>query len=206
MKRWTLFVPACLVLLGCQAPETRPNPDREAGFSREQPSGEQPEQVFDGWTVEVSIAPGTVGPIALDVGRVRTAGSSFSHPWIQHAVEFHNQGNRPVFFRDTRGSLFLEGAGGRALLAADEGCGYERRGKKPVRPGACLLYLDAFDIRPGSTARRTVTLFKELRGMEPLAPGRYLWDKVIRFSVGSPDARVRTATIRLTYELLSADG
>jgi hypothetical protein len=77
---------------------------------------------------------------------------------------------------------------------------------KRVEAGACLLYLDAFVVRPGATVRRTVTLFKELRGVAPLTPGTYVWEKVIRFRVGAPDAPVRTARISLTYEILPAGG
>jgi hypothetical protein len=194
-----------LVLVACQVQESGTEPHPGIGAEEQgTESARDPAATFDGWMVEVfSIAPRTVGPIALEVGPVRAAPASSARPWIQHEVQFHNEGNRPVRFEDTRTSVFLRG---RALLAADEGCGYERFRRKPVRPGACRLYLDAFVVRPGLRARRTVTLFKDLRGMEPLAPGTYVWMKKIRFRIGGADGPVRTATIRLTYELAPAGG
>jgi hypothetical protein len=182
--------------------ETQPVAPAEVGAT---PS-ERPAPTFDGWAVRVSVQPDTVGPIELDVGPLRSAPESDSHPWIQHEVRFLNGGDRIVRFDDTRTSVFLRRAGEPMLLVADEGCGYGKPRRKPVEPGACAAYLDILEVRPGSTARRTITLFKELRGMEPLAEGTYTWRKVIRFRVGSEDAPVRTATIRLTYELSPAGG
>ena len=206
MRLTALSVLTCLVLVGCeaQAPtiETRPTAPATGAPSPEARS----EPSFDGWTVRVSVEPGSVGPIELAVGPIRLAPASDSRPWIQHDLRFRNGGGRIVRFEDTRISRFLRRAGEPVLLVADEGCGYGKPRGKPVEPGACLLYLDAFTVRPGSTARRTITLFKELRGMEPLTEGTYTWRKVIRFRVGSEDAPVRTATIRLTYEISPAGG
>jgi hypothetical protein len=204
MRRLACLAVAGLVLVACQAPviRTEPDPAEKAG----RPSGDaQPEPAFDGWTVQVSVAPGTVGPIVVEVGPVRAAQASNSRPWVQHDVIYRNRGDRTVRFEDTRTSLFLGGREG-PLLAADPGCGYGKPRRKPVEPGACLLYLDAFVVRPGATVRRTITLFKDLRGMEPLTRGPYVWDKAIRFRVGSPDSPVRKATIHLTYELSPAGG
>lgn len=195
---------AFLLLAGCQASAPTTETRRDAGEGAT-PSG-RPAPSFDGWTIRVSVRPHTVGPIEIAVGSLRSAPETDSHPWIRHEMTFRNRGDRLVRFHDTRTSGFIRRAGRPVLLVADEGCGYEKRRRKPVRPGACLLYLDEFMVRPGSAARRTITLFRELRGMEPLAPGTYAWDKVIRFRVGSPDAPVRTATIRLTYELSRAGG
>ncbi|MGH2683331.1 MAG: hypothetical protein ACRDIX_08880 [Actinomycetota bacterium] len=170
--------------------------------AEEAPSQTQDLASFDGWSIRVSVEPGVAGPIALAVGPLRAAPKNDARLWLQHELEFHNRGDRPVRFEDTRTSVFLRRSGRPALLVADEGCGYGKHRRKPVEPGVCTLNLDAFVVRPGSTARRTVTLFKDLRGMAPLAPGSYVWDKVIRFRVGRADAPVRTATIRLTYELV----
>jgi hypothetical protein len=202
VKRSALFVLASLVLVGCQAPAVQTETEQDEGGGTGRVTEPALVQVFDGWTIEISLAPGTVGPLVLEVGPLRAAPSSDSRPWIQHDLEFHNRGDRPVRFEDTRTSVFLRRAGRNRLLVADEGCGYGKPGA--VEPGACLLYLDAFVVRPGSTARRTVTLFKELGGMAPLTPGIYVWEKVIRFRVGSPRSPVRTAVISLTYEVRAA--
>jgi hypothetical protein len=211
MRRPAPLLLAFLLLVGCQVPS---NPNSDMGTEAEVPPkaeearspAEDIPSSFDGWNVQVSVEPHTIGPLALAVGSPRAAPVSDSRPWIQHTVEFHNRGDRLVRFHDTRTSGFLRRAGRPVLLVADEGCGYGKPRKKPVEPGACLLYLDEFMVRPGATVRRTMTLFKDLRGMEPVAPGTYVWDKVIRFRLGSPNAPARTATIRLTYELFPAGG
>jgi hypothetical protein len=192
---------AFLLLVGCQAADPRTDPQRGSGAREErtEAAGEIPAP-FDGWTVRISLQPDTAGPIVLEARRLRAAPESSARPWLQHDLVFHNRGNRPVTFKDTRTSLFVRRDGRPVLLVSDQGCGYERLAKR-VRPGVCLLYLDAFTVRPGSTARRDVTLFKGLRGMDPLTAGTYVWNKVIKFRVGQADAPVRTHTIHLTYEV-----
>lgn len=193
---------ACLVLAACEAQAPTVETQRSAPAQGE----ESPVPSFDGWTVRVSAGPDTVGPIEVAVGPFRLAPESDSHSWIQHNLRFLNGGGRIVSFEDTRTSVFLRRAGEPVLLVADEGCGYGKPRRKPVEPGACATYLDILELRPGSAARRTITLFKDLRGMDPLASGTYVWDKIIRFRVGRPDAPVRTTTIRLTYEVSPAGG
>lgn len=205
MRLTALSVLASLILAGCQAQPAPAPTERGAGAEGGASPAERPAPSFDGWTIRVSLDPDSVGPLKLAVGPLTSAPETDSHPWVQHDVKFINRGDRLVRFEDTRTSGFIRSAGRPVLLVADEGCGYEKRAKR-VKPGACLLYLDAFTIRAGSSARRTITLFKDLRGMEPLAAGTYRWNKVIRFRVGPPDAPVRTATIRLTYELSPAGG
>jgi hypothetical protein len=205
MRLIAVSVLASLVLAGCQAqpPTTPPQPSARAeqGLG----SAAAPAPSFDGWAVQVSVEPGEVGPIEVTVGPPRAAPRSNARPWVQHDLVFHNRGDRPVTFEDTRRSLFLRRDGRPVLLVADRGCGYEKRAKRVV-PGVCLLYLDNFTLRPASTGRRDVTLFKDLRGMEGLTAGTYVWDKVIRFRVGSAEAPVRTATIRLTYTISPLGG
>jgi hypothetical protein len=206
MRLTAVSVLTCVVLAACEAQAPVMETERSVPVQGAPSPTGSPVPSFDGWTIRVFVEPGRVGPIELAVGPFRSAPESDSHPWIQHDVSFLNGGDRIVRFEDTRTSVFLRRAGEPVLLVADEGCGYGKPRRKPVEPGACLLYLDAFTVRPGSTVRRTITLFKELRGMEPLAAGTYRWHKVIRFRVGGADAPVRTATIRLTYELSRAGG
>jgi hypothetical protein len=204
MRRVATTVLAGLVLAGCQAqppPTETPPPTGAEGVGS--PS-QRPSPSFDGWTIRVSLQPDTVGPITIEVRRLRAAPESNAQPWIQHDLVFHNRGDRPVIFEDTRRSLFLRRDGRPILLVADRGCGYEKLAKR-VRPGVCLLYLDEFTIRPGATVRRDITLYKDLRGMGRLSPGTYVWHKVIGFRVGKADASVREATIHLTYEVSPGD-
>jgi hypothetical protein len=205
MSLTALSVMACLLLAGCQAQPAPAPPKQTTGAEEGAGSAVRSAPSFDGWTVQVSVEPGAVGPIELEVERLRAAPESNARPWVQHDLVFHNRGDRPVTVEDTRRSSFLRRDGRPVLLIADRGCGYERRANR-VKPGVCLLYLDEFTVRPGSTASRDVTLFKDLRGMERLTAGTYVWDKVIGFRVGGPDAPIRTATIHLTYEVSPAGG
>jgi hypothetical protein len=119
---------------------------------------------------------------------------------------FENRGDRLVRFADTRTSAFIGPLGHRRrLLAADEGCGYGfQTPTSPIEARVCLLDLDAFAVKPHASVSRTVTLFKGLRGMEPLTAGTYVFERLIRFRVGHriPDEGTgRTAVLRLVYEV-----
>jgi hypothetical protein len=160
---------------------------------------------FDGWTVRVSVEPSVVGPIVLSVGPVRRAARNNAHQWIQHDLVFENSGDRAVRFADTRTSAFI---GHRMLIAADEGCGYARASRKSaIEAGVCLLYLDAFRVRPHRSVSRPITLFKGLRGMKPLASGTYVFEKLLRFQLGTStpeEGSGRIVPVRLLYEIESA--
>jgi hypothetical protein len=153
------------------------------------------------WTVSVSVEPTDVGPIAVSVGPARAVPENEARVWIEHDLVLENRGDRPVTFADTELSTFL---GRRALIAADEGCGYAYEGRAPVEAGVCRLSLDAFVVEPHSEVRRTIALFQGLRGMEPLTSGTYVFEKPIRFQVGReiPEAGAgRAVVIRLVYEI-----
>jgi hypothetical protein len=73
-----------------------------------------------------------------------------------------------------------------------------------LEAGACLLYLDAFELKPHGSTSRTVTLFAGLRGMARLSAGKYVFRRVIRFAPGHripAEGNGRTAVLRLTYDV-----
>jgi hypothetical protein len=192
MRPFALFL--CVFAVGCGAAE---QPHTATKQRTATPASE--------WTVKVTVASPAAGPITVTAVHLRPAPAGVnSHPWIQHDLVFRNDGEMPVTFADTRTSRFL-GARPR-LLAGDEGCGYEKRTARII-PGACLSYLDAFTVRPHGAVKRTVTLFKELAGMQRLAAGTYIFDRPIRFSFGTtpPDAgEGRSVVLRVRYAISRA--
>jgi hypothetical protein len=197
----------CIAVAGCTS-----WPDlRQAGSDEdlEERLPAPPPGAIDGLIVKVSVEPSNLWPIVVSVGPARSAPRNDARPWVQHELVFENTGDRPVRFADTRTSAFIGPSGHRRrLLAADEGCGYgwETRTSR-IEARVCLLYLDEFEVRPHASVSRTVTLFKELRGMEPLTAGTYIFERAIRFRVGHeiPDEGTgRTAVLRLVYEIEAA--
>jgi hypothetical protein len=86
------------------------------------------------------------------------------------------------------------------LLVAEEGCGYSLA---PLEP-ACLLYLDISPLDPGESRSRTVTLWKGLPGLKPLAAGTYPFERRIRFRFGRAapgPGHGRGGALELTYRV-----
>ena len=54
-------------------------------------------------------------------------------------------------------------------------------------------------VRTGRSQMRDVTLFRGLRGRETLRAGRYVFEKTMRFRVGS--APPQTRTLRVVYTI-----
>src|SRR5262245_12693859 len=169
-----------------------------AGVAGVGPAGAQaPSGTFDGWRVQVSVSPSRFGPIGVSTSALRRVRPNNARPWLTHDLRFSNLGAKVVRFEDTRRSTFL---GGKRLLAADHGCGYEKLERAPwTEAGACLLYLDALTVRSGRSQTRDVTIFRGLRGMERLRPGRYVFAKTMRFRVGSGPRQ--TAMLRVVYAI-----
>jgi hypothetical protein len=156
----------------------------------------------DGWSVQVSVEPSELGPIAVSVGRVRPAPVNGSRAWLQHDLVLENRGDRPVTFADTRNGMFLGPRARRVLLAADQGCGYGIY-KRRIEL-ACLLYLDIPTLDPHTSLTRTLTLWKGLPGMNPLRPGTYVFRHPIRFRIGREppaDGRGQTAMLEIDYRV-----
>ena len=164
-----------------------------------------PGPASDGWTMDVRAEPSAVGPIRVSVGRARRARANDARPWLRQELALENRGERTVTFADTRTSAIVGPPERRALLAADEGCGYGlATPTSPIESGACATYLDVLTLAPQRAASRTLTLFKGLRGLDRLSPGTYVFGKRIRFQAGRkpPEQRAgRTAVLRIVYEL-----
>ncbi|MGH3046711.1 MAG: hypothetical protein ACRDNC_06875 [Gaiellaceae bacterium] len=155
----------------------------------------------DGWTVQVSVEPSDLGRIVVSVARVRRVQERDRRVWLQHDLVFENTSDRRITFAETRTAAVLGPPGRPMLVASDQACGYYRI--KPLR-GACLLYLDFPTVRPHGSVSRTVTLWKGLPGMRPLAAGAYVFRKPLRFQVGREvpaKGSGRTVTIELVYRV-----
>ena len=157
----------------------------------------RPRGRFEEWSVRVSVAETRLGPLLVKIGSTERARATSARPWIHHDLRFSNTAQQPLWFGDTRTSKFLRRNGPR-LLAADEGCGYSFDPNSPVRPGACMAYLDVFAVRPDASVTREITLFKELAGMAHLQEGVYRFDRHVAFRVGRDGKRYR-GTIALLY-------
>ena len=189
MSKLGLALATCLALGGCAW---------NLGRTDVVPQG----VAHDGWTVEVSVEPFDLGPIRVSVGSIRRVRPNDSRAWVQHDLVFTNTGHRPVTFADSRSGALLGPRGNPLLLAADQGCGYAPHDGRIEL--ACLLYLDIPTVEPQGALTRTVTLWKDLRGMEPLKAGTYVFRKTLRFKAGhKPPAEGagRMATLRVVYRV-----
>jgi hypothetical protein len=148
-----------------------------------------------------------MGPIVFAAGDLARANPSNAHPWIVHELVFRNTGDRPVSFADTRSSEFARGPGHRQLLVGDHGCGYAlNRPGAPARAGACLANLDVLVVKPHASARRSITLYKGLPGMDQLSAGTYLFRREVRFLPGTrpPDGgEGRSGVVTIAYRIAS---
>jgi hypothetical protein len=148
-----------------------------------------------GWVVTVALETRGLGQLDVSVGPLRPAAPSRSRSWLEHELAFANRGHRTLTFADTRTVRILD-----SLLVAEEGCGYSLR---PLEP-TCLLYLDIPSLRPGESRTRTVTLWKGLRGLKPLAAGTYVFKKTVRFQFGRAapgPGHGHRGVIELTYKV-----
>jgi hypothetical protein len=159
---------------------------------------------------EFPSSPPGWGPIVFAARNLARAKPSNSHPWIVHDLVFRNTGDRPVSFADTRGSEFAGEAGHHRLLVADRGCGCARNSPRaPVRAGVCAAYLDSLVVKPHTSARRSITLFKGLPGMDRLSSGTYVFRREVRFQPGRRqpgEGEGRSRVVRLVYRIASRPG
>ncbi len=161
----------------------------------------------DGWTITVSVESRGLPPLEVSAGPPSRAARNDARPWIEHELAFRNAGRRRVRVMDGRTSAFVGRQGERRLLAADEGCGYAPETRRsPLEPGVCLLYLDTVTLAPHASFSRSLTLFQGLRGMQPLVPGTYVFEKPVRFRVAGERAGGgrHSGTLTLVYELRRA--
>lgn len=164
----------------------------------------------DHWRVQVSAKPSRLGPIVFAARNLARAKRSNSHPWIRHDLVFRNRDGRPVSFAATRSSEFAGEAGRNQLLVADQGCGYARNSARAsVRAGACYAYLDSLVVKPHASARRSITLFKGLPGMDRLSAGTYVFRRPVRFQPGRQqpgESEGRSGVVRLVYQIAPRSG
>jgi hypothetical protein len=157
------------------------------------------------WRVRLTVKPSQLGPIGFAAKNLARTKRTNSHPWIEHDLVFRNTGNRPVTFDDTRSSTFLGEAGHERLLAADEGCGYALNYPgAPAKAGACRAYLDVVAVKPHASAKRPIRLAWGLPGMDPLVAGTYVFQRPVRFQLGTRPPGTgegRSGVVRLVYEI-----
>jgi hypothetical protein len=158
-----------------------------------------------GWRVRVTVRPARVGPIAFAAKNLAPAERGNSHPWIEHDLVLRNTGGRAVTFADTRSSAFLGQGGESRVLAADEGCGWAQDSPKArATAGACRASLEPIGVKPHASAKRSITLFWGLPGMDKLAAGTYIFHRPVRFQLGDrPPGKGQghSEVLRLEYKV-----
>jgi hypothetical protein len=192
---------AVLLTLGCgntaKTGDQAENPD---------PAGAKPRPIASTvgpWRVSVSVVPSRIGPAGFAVRDVARAKPTDSQSWVSHDLVLRNVGDRAITFDDNRSSQFVGDGGHHRLLIAVQGCGYTLDDPGgPVKAGACLAYLQRTTLEPGKSARRSITLFKGLAGMDPLTAGTYTFRQPVQFWTGHrPSGNPHPGVLTLTYSV-----
>lgn len=111
--------------------------------------------------------------------------------WFKHGITVRNLADRPVkLFDDSRTFLL----GDDQLLLAPSGC-------EPASGGGVTCALVAFEptLEPQKSAEHSVTLFRDLEGMNALSAGEYSTSVPLRYSIeGGP---TREGSYTITYQV-----
>lgn len=112
--------------------------------------------------------------------------------WVEHTVTLRNTGSEPARLSDLRGGDIL----GDDEVAVAHGCNYS--GSREL---ACLTNIQPVNIDAGEAYEFTVTLWRDLAGMNPVTAGPHVW----RLDVRTADNEEATpAAIIVTYRNLDA--
>lgn len=145
----------------------------------------------------VSVAVDDLGPVAASVSPLST-----SEPgWLEHTVTFENTGGTVVHMQDFRSGTLL---GEREVAAATEGCAWDS-----LAGPRCNYEYRPVTIEPGGTHTVTVTLWRDLTGMNPIGDGPHEWRLLIdqrNTPFDHPDQTGATGTLTLTYRDLALRG
>lgn len=153
------------------------------------------EQSAVGPTVRVEAAG--VPTLGITTTPLQPSDASESGGWLDHTVTMENTGPEPVYLNDFRTGTML---GDREVAVATDGCGYGSSGDQPVSMG-CRSDYRPVTIEAGGTHTFTVTLWRELAGMNPVTAGAYRWDIEIHVAAEpfadprAPAGKVATATV-----------
>lgn len=167
-------------------------------FSRADERQEVPAEAKASVTVVVD----GFGPLEATVSPLTTS----EQGWLEHTVTFENTGSETVHLQDFRTGTML---GDREVAVATDGCGYGFSGDQPAAMG-CRLDYRPLTMEQGGTHTFTVTLWRELAGMNRVGDGSYEWSLSVDrrdTPFDHPDQTDTTGTVTLTYENLTpADG
>lgn len=152
----------------------------------------------------VTVALDGFGPIEASVSPLlASAQAASTEGWLEHTVTFQNTGEQSIHLQDFRSGAML---GDREVAVATDGCGYGASGDQPVAMG-CRYDYRPVTIQPGGTHTFTITLWRDLAGMNPVGEGTYEWSwSVDRRDTpfDDPDQTGTTGTVILTYEDLGS--
>ncbi len=147
----------------------------------------------------VSVATEGLGPVIASVSPLAPSPQG----WFEHTITLENTAADTVYLQDFRSGNML---GNREVAVATEGCGYGAAGDEPAAMG-CQFDYRPIALEPGGSHTVTVTLWRDLAGMNPPGDGPFIWEIAIDRSdepfthteqTGAP------GTLIITYENLTA--
>jgi hypothetical protein len=146
----------------------------------------------------VSVEAAGLPTVDISTSPLRESAAAESNGWLDHTITMKNAGSAPVYLNDFRSGTML---GDQEVLAATDGCGYGSSGNQPVSVG-CRYDYRPVTIEPGGAHEFTVTLWRDLPGMNPVTAGKYRWDINLQIGdasftdPGAPGGKVGTLTLR----------
>ncbi|HAS09538.1 MAG TPA: hypothetical protein DCS55_03320, partial [Acidimicrobiaceae bacterium] len=147
----------------------------------------------------VTVAVDGFGPVEATVSPLTVS----EQGWLEHTVTLTNTGTETVHLQDFRTGTML---GDRQVAVATDGCGHGSSSDEPVMMG-CNRDYRPVTIEAGGTHTFTVTLWRDLAGMNPVGEGTYEWSwSVDRRDTpfDDPDQTGTTGTLILTYKDLGS--
>ena len=151
--------------------------------------------------IDVAVESRGLGPLTVAVGGPAAAPATGSNPCVQHDLTLTDQGDSAVFVNDFRQGRFLGDSQG--LLIGVGGCGYATNGPDEAVTPACTADYRPLQVRAHESHTLTVTIWKELPGMAPLQPGRFVLEQPLQYRqdrpFGDPRQTGTRGTIVVTY-------
>lgn len=147
----------------------------------------------------VTVAVDGLGPVEATVSPLTAS----EQGWLQHTVTLTNTGTETVHLQDFRTGTML---GDRQVAVATDGCGHGFSGDEPVMMG-CNRDYRPVTIEAGGTHTFTVTLWRDLAGMNPVGDAPYEWSVSVDrrdTPFEQPDQTGTTGNLLLTYDDLGS--
>lgn len=158
-------------------------------------------------SLQIVVGSATVGPLHVTTGEARPA----QYGWMEHELILRNDGTRRVYLNDTRFAEVLGAPG--MLVVAEDGCGYSLDRAQHLSTG-CRGVFSPLALDPGGSTTLVFTTWRDLPGLAPLEPGRFVLERTVQFRTDRPfdgpaDAAapdVISSAVQITYTVGQAPG